>query len=377
MMEFFAFVVKCLNILLIFVLLASCDIMPQKYIPPWTDEQQIRIKAIKQDILEHLGLQKPPRVKQHTIRAEEQRMYKLYLEQTRKSTGNYSFTEHHSMKIKIPVNVHDAGGMLSMNISERNTSLKRKQMLKFNLSAGWSQNMKVIQGELKFSIKLKEEINRRQNMSAEVHLVEIYHVMKAKAPGNGFRRQMLASKLITTQSRKKERFRFRKLADHWNKNPEENVEIEVAYFLIQSSENNGYNATYNIQVELEIEAHKILKPKRIMREVEGEDCQENQTQCCRKPLLVSFKDMGWSDWIVAPQSYNAFYCDGTCPAKYKAANAYSVIKSKMHSLSKGQIPGPQCAPALHEPLTIMHFDSEGKLTISALDNMIVSKCSCS
>lgn len=36
------------------------------------------------------------------------------------------------------------------------------------------------------------------------------------------------------------------------------------------------------------------------------------TQCCRESLFVSFKDVGWDDWIVAPSGFHAFYCRGSC-----------------------------------------------------------------
>ncbi|KAF2987272.1 hypothetical protein EK904_000083, partial [Melospiza melodia maxima] len=38
-----------------------------------------------------------------------------------------------------------------------------------------------------------------------------------------------------------------------------------------------------------------------------------QKQACKKhELYVSFRDLGWQDWIIAPEGYAAFYCDGEC-----------------------------------------------------------------
>uniref|UniRef100_A0A4W5Q1X4 Bone morphogenetic protein 8a n=1 Tax=Hucho hucho TaxID=62062 RepID=A0A4W5Q1X4_9TELE len=34
--------------------------------------------------------------------------------------------------------------------------------------------------------------------------------------------------------------------------------------------------------------------------------------CKRHELYVSFSDLGWKDWVLAPTGYSAFYCDGEC-----------------------------------------------------------------
>jgi len=34
--------------------------------------------------------------------------------------------------------------------------------------------------------------------------------------------------------------------------------------------------------------------------------------CRRKRLRVNFDDIGWGEWIIAPEFFDAFYCDGFC-----------------------------------------------------------------
>uniref|UniRef100_A0A3B5B6P3 Bone morphogenetic protein 8A-like n=1 Tax=Stegastes partitus TaxID=144197 RepID=A0A3B5B6P3_9TELE len=39
----------------------------------------------------------------------------------------------------------------------------------------------------------------------------------------------------------------------------------------------------------------------------------NGGQPCKKhELYVSFSDLGWKDWVLAPTGYSAYYCDGEC-----------------------------------------------------------------
>lgn len=34
--------------------------------------------------------------------------------------------------------------------------------------------------------------------------------------------------------------------------------------------------------------------------------------CTRRYLRVDFADIGWSEWILAPKAFDAYYCAGTC-----------------------------------------------------------------
>ena len=41
--------------------------------------------------------------------------------------------------------------------------------------------------------------------------------------------------------------------------------------------------------------------------------ERKEQQCARHKLLVDFADLGWSEWIISPKSFEAYYCAGTCP----------------------------------------------------------------
>lgn len=34
--------------------------------------------------------------------------------------------------------------------------------------------------------------------------------------------------------------------------------------------------------------------------------------CSRRNLRVDFADIGWSEWVIAPKAFDAYYCTGTC-----------------------------------------------------------------
>uniref|UniRef100_A0A3Q2I655 Inhibin beta A chain n=1 Tax=Equus caballus TaxID=9796 RepID=A0A3Q2I655_HORSE len=41
----------------------------------------------------------------------------------------------------------------------------------------------------------------------------------------------------------------------------------------------------------------------------GLECDGKVNICCKKQFFVSFKDIGWNDWIIAPSGYHANYCE--------------------------------------------------------------------
>ncbi|XP_023798634.1 growth/differentiation factor 15 [Cyanistes caeruleus] len=126
---------------------------------------------------------------------------------------------------------------------------------------------------------------------------------------------------------------------------------------------------------LEVETQE--KPARAARRARGleEECGKSDGRCCLKSLKVSFQDIGWSDWVIAPSSYHMRFCEGSCPHNYKPASMHAQIKSRVHSLSKAT-PPPCCVPAGYDPMVLMHLDSEGRLVSSLFEDMLVTRCHC-
>ncbi|XP_065604747.1 growth/differentiation factor 15 [Cyrtonyx montezumae] len=106
-----------------------------------------------------------------------------------------------------------------------------------------------------------------------------------------------------------------------------------------------------------------------------EECGKSDGKCCRRVLKVSFQEIGWDDWVLAPRSYDMRFCQGSCPHNYRAASIHAQIQARVHALSRAA-PAPCCVPAAYDPMVLMHYDAEGRLVSSVFEDMLVTRCHC-
>lgn len=158
----------------------------------------------------------------------------------------------------------------------------------------------------------------------------------------------------------------------WVAGPEETLSLELDFTTnISAALVTSWGETPVLEVETQ------ENPARAARKARGleEECGRSDGRCCLKSLKVSFHDIGWSDWVIAPNSYYMRFCEGSCPHNYKPASMHAQIKSRVHSLSKAA-PPPCCVPAEYDPMVLMHLDSEGRLVSSLFEDMLVTRCHC-
>ena len=110
-------------------------------------------------------------------------------------------------------------------------------------------------------------------------------------------------------------------------------------------------------------------------------CESNSSRCCKKSLYVSFAEIGWDEWVIAPEGYYANYCSGKCsvqfsPRDYKSAHS-SVLNHYSGSDSQKQGNIEFCCSARKmASLSLLYFDDNSNIVRSDVPDMIVEDCGC-
>ncbi|XP_020820104.1 inhibin beta A chain [Phascolarctos cinereus] len=116
----------------------------------------------------------------------------------------------------------------------------------------------------------------------------------------------------------------------------------------------------------------------------GLECDGKVNICCKKQFFVSFKDIGWNDWIIAPTGYHANYCEGECPSHIAGTSGSSLSFHSTvinHYRMRGHSPFSNlkscCVPTKLRPMSMLYYDDGQNIIKKDIQNMIVEECGCS
>ncbi|XP_035244220.1 bone morphogenetic protein 7-like isoform X1 [Anguilla rostrata] len=106
----------------------------------------------------------------------------------------------------------------------------------------------------------------------------------------------------------------------------------------------------------------------------------DQKQACKKhELYVSFRDLGWQDWIIAPEGYAAYYCEGECAFplnSYMNATNHAIVQTLVHFINPKTVPKPCCTPTQLHAISVLYFDDSSNVILKRYRNMVVRACGC-
>lgn len=135
---------------------------------------------------------------------------------------------------------------------------------------------------------------------------------------------------------------------------------------------------------------KVLASKRTKRSLNSQSSakqkssgsyktQSQQGPCQRHRLYVDFRDVGWNDWIVAPDGYEAFFCAGVCPSPlshhYNVTN-HAIVQTMIHDMDR-RLAGPACCvPTDLSPMSMLYVDENKKVVLKSYQEMVVNGCGC-
>ncbi|XP_054105872.2 embryonic growth/differentiation factor 1 [Callithrix jacchus] len=126
--------------------------------------------------------------------------------------------------------------------------------------------------------------------------------------------------------------------------------------------------------------HSLARPRRGAEPVLG----GGPGGACRaRRLYVSFREVGWHRWVIAPRGFLANYCQGQCalpaalsgPGGPPALN-HAVLRALMHAAAPGAADLPCCVPARLSPISVLFFDNSDNVVLRQYEDMVVDECGC-
>ncbi|XP_042354378.1 growth/differentiation factor 15 [Plectropomus leopardus] len=359
----------CTLLLLVF---SSGETRPHVAQEPDVDGQrEMLLEAVKTGILGSLGLEREPRPTQKATKEELREMYQLYREKVTETRGNSSHPMRETRQSTMSTVLLPATGEIFVRRGghSHQHSGQRMQWYRavFHKNPDIQTEVTLARAELKISRQISD---KPTSVQPEVRRQIKVRVNRVKPVNSAAWTHINSANVSSTRDVMLD---ISPEVEKWMRT--DGGEALVVDVEIVVAEKDALTAKPIISLELGLTEPSQAQKTRLRRSNKEDECDE-RGWCCRKSVTVSFKDIGWTDWVVAPSEYTMHFCDGTCPHNYKPASMHTQVKSRLHQITKGGSPRPCCVPAEYEPMVLMHYDSAGKLKLTPFEDLIVSKCHC-
>lgn len=124
--------------------------------------------------------------------------------------------------------------------------------------------------------------------------------------------------------------------------------------------------------------HHHKRPKRQNKRRANKRIAHHEA-CQRKPLYVDFSEVGWADWIVAPNGYDAYYCGGECPkimsVEFNTTN-HAILQQMINQNNPEKVPKACCVPTQLAPISMLYLNEENHVVLKSYQDMAVVGCGC-
>lgn len=107
--------------------------------------------------------------------------------------------------------------------------------------------------------------------------------------------------------------------------------------------------------------------------------RRKKDSCRRKPLLVDFNQLGWSDWVIAPKEYSAYFCQGLCEFpidNHLKPTNHATVQTILNSVAPSLAPQACCSPNKFSAISILFVDSNENIVYKKYEDMVVERCGC-
>ncbi|XP_074544720.1 growth/differentiation factor 15 [Halichoeres trimaculatus] len=322
------------------------------------DSRRVLIhEAVKMGILGSLGMEEEPRLTSKASEEELRTMYQLYRETLREMRGNSSSTMSENMSTELFPATVKRRKVRRRSAHRHSHHHMRWYRAVFHKTPNIPAELTLARAQLKISRQILDK-----HTSAQPELrAKIRVKVNRKRAGNSpvFFKASDAPHVMLD---------IRPEVEQW-------IRTERSQKLVVDVGMNLGEVALQENPTISLELDFKESRRRLPRFSKEDDCDE-QGWCCRKSVTISFKDIGWADWVLAPPEYTMHFCDGSCPHNYKPASMHTQVKSRLHQITKGGTQRPCCVPAAYQPMVLLHYDSKGRMKLTSFPDLIVSKCYC-
>lgn len=104
----------------------------------------------------------------------------------------------------------------------------------------------------------------------------------------------------------------------------------------------------------------------------------SKSRCKLHSFRLSFDELGWGHYFIAPPMYNPRFCQGDCPRVlhygYHSPN-HAIIQTVINELGIGDVPPPSCVPYKYMPMSVLVVHKK-KVEYRELEDMVAESCTC-
>ncbi|XP_017886031.2 protein 60A-like [Ceratina calcarata] len=107
--------------------------------------------------------------------------------------------------------------------------------------------------------------------------------------------------------------------------------------------------------------------------------KQRKNICSIRKLYISFKELQWENWIIAPDGYDAYYCSGECTFPMNThmnATNHAIVQTLVHLVKPYEVPKPCCVPTKLSPISVVYFLDESNIVLKKYKNMVIDSCGC-
>ncbi|KAM4612362.1 bone morphogenetic protein 15 [Polymixia lowei] len=103
-----------------------------------------------------------------------------------------------------------------------------------------------------------------------------------------------------------------------------------------------------------------------------------KNRCKLHSFRLSFDELGWGHYFIAPPVYNPRFCQGDCPRVlhygYHSPN-HAIIQTVINDMGVGEVPAPSCVPYKYMPMSVLVMHKK-KVEYRELEDMVAESCTC-